>query len=148
MSLRNILIVEDDPTHLHLWKRLMANRKPEEIFMAESSEEAEKIIAAQKIDFLISDIMLPKMNGYELAKRARLKNGKIQILLTTAYGADLSRFDIGKLKCHLLHKPYHNIDEVMRLVDRILNGKNPAVGADEESFTDNMDHPEVTEWSL
>lgn len=150
MNLKKILIVEDDLSHLHLWRRIWKELgfDPCQCFMTDSSMEGSKILGREPIDFLISDIMLPKINGYELAKQARLANRECEILLTTAYGADLSRFPIGELKCHLLHKPYHSIDAVMRLVDHILRGKNPSEGAEETSFHDNLDHPEVTEWTL
>lgn len=150
MNLKKILIVEDDPSHLHLWRRILKELgfDPNKCLITDSSSEGAKILGREPIDFLISDIMLPKFNGYELAKRARSGNRDCEILLTTAYGADLSRFPIGELKCHLLHKPYHSIDGVMRLVDHILRGKNPSEGAKETSFHDNLDHPEVTEWTL
>lgn len=150
MNLKKILIVEDDPSHLHLWHRILKELgfDSNQYFMTDSSTEGVKILGREPIDFLISDIMLPKINGYELAKLARDAKRECEILLTTAYGADLSRFPIGELKCHLLHKPYHSIDAVMRLVAQILSGKNPSEGAEETSFHDNLDHPEVTEWTL
>lgn len=148
MSPKKILIVEDDPSHLALWKRILTELNLGQFQITDSALEAEKILKRERIDFLISDIMMPKMNGYDLAKKAREKNHQIEILLTTAYGANLSRFNIGALKCHLLHKPYRNINSVVRLVQHLLTGNNPSCEADENSFKDNCDHPEVTEWTL
>lgn len=113
-----------------------------------SPQQALKILKTNPIDLMISDILMSKMNGYELAKIARKKYPSIAILLTTGYQTDLSRFDLKGLQCHLLHKPYHDLSDVCILLERLITGKNVYQGMDEDSFSENEDHPEITEWTL
>lgn len=147
-SSKSILVVEDDPTYLKLWEKMLPDLGISRFWPTATSEEALKVLQKNKIDILISDVVMPGLNGYGLAKAAKKKNPKVEILLTTGYQTDLSRFDLKHLRCHLLHKPYHNLNDVCALLIRLIKGENPFSGADEDSFSDNVDYPEVTEWTL
>jgi len=147
-AIKSILVVEDDPTYLHLWQRLIKDAGVQKAWAVDSPEKAQKILQEKKVDLLMSDVMLPGTNGYELAKFAKKKNPLIQILLTTGYGTDLSRFNLGELKCHLLHKPYHNLNDVCRLLKHLVKGEDVFQDMDEDSFSENEDQPTITEWTL
>ncbi len=146
--IKNVLIVEDDPTYLRLWKRIINDLGIKNSWSAQSSEKAKSILEKDRPDLLISDVILPGISGYDLAKLARKKYPKLEILLTTGYQTDLSRFNLEGLKCHLLHKPYHNLKDVCLLLKKLLNRENVFTGMDEDSFSDNEDFPEITEWTL
>lgn len=145
---KNVLVVEDDPTYLHLWKRIAKDLGVRNFFGVAKPEKATQLLAKQPIDLLVSDIVMPTINGYDLAKAARKKYPKIEILLTTGYSTDLSRFDLAGLKCHLLHKPYHNLENIYRFFSRLLNDEDVFAGMEEDSFSNNEDCPEITEWTL
>lgn len=146
---KNILICEDDPTYLRLWERIIKDHYPcRQFWPLSDPDEAIKILHQHKVDLLISDVVMDKMNGYALAKLARKKNPKIEILLTTGYQTDLSRFNLGELRCHLLHKPYHDLTNVCLLIQHILNGENVFAGMKKDSFSKNIDCPTITEWTL
>lgn len=146
--MKRILIVEDDPTYLHLWKRLLKELGAKECHFVTSPKKAQEVLLKRRIDMLISDILLPDMTGYALAKLAKQSNPELTILLTTGYQTDLSRFDLMGLKCHLLHKPYHDLGGVCLLLKRLMTGENVFQDMDEDSFSENIDHPEITEWTL
>lgn len=77
-----ILVVEDDKnTRLLTEARL---RKYYNIVSAENGEEALDIIYSKKIDFIISDIMMPKMDGFELLHTLKEDKIDIPILFLTA----------------------------------------------------------------
>lgn len=146
---KNILIVEDDPTYLKLWEKVLKeNLRVKKLWPLSSPLEGKKILENNRVDLLISDVVMKEMNGYELAKQAREKNPKIEILMTTGYQTDLSRFNLGQLRCHLLHKPYHNLNDVCTLLNHLILGENVFEGMDEDSFSDNIDCPSITEWTL
>lgn len=78
-----ILVVEDDKN----LRKLMITclRKNEYMpFEATNGEEALDILDKNYIDLIISDIMMPKMDGYELTKTLREAHYDIPILLVTA----------------------------------------------------------------
>lgn len=62
----NLLVVEDNVELLMLMKQLL---KPYyKIYVASNGVEALKIIHEKELDLIISDVMMPEMNGYELTK--------------------------------------------------------------------------------
>lgn len=79
----SILVVEDDIT---LNKMICAKLKQEQYktFTAFDGEEAIKVMECEHIDLIISDVMMPTMNGYELTKELRNANYNMPILMVTA----------------------------------------------------------------
>ena len=78
-----ILVVEDDKN----LKKLMVTclkKNDYETFEASNGDEALDILEKNYIDLVITDIMMPKMNGYELIKTLRQSKYNIPILLVTA----------------------------------------------------------------
>ena len=67
-----ILLVDDEEMILRGLKRaLFANKWS--IFLATSGQEALKILESQAIDIIISDILMPKMNGVQLLEKVSEK---------------------------------------------------------------------------
>ena len=81
----HILIVDDDVDALKL-VGLMLEPKGYEIQAAKSGEQALHRISKMTPDLIILDVMMPEMDGYELAKRLRDQPGtrEIPILFFTA----------------------------------------------------------------
>lgn len=79
----SILVVEDDEI---LNKMICAKLKQEQykVLTAFDGEEAVKIMENEHIDLIISDIMMPNMDGYELTKELRSVNYNMPILMVTA----------------------------------------------------------------
>ena len=118
------------------------------VAVASRSDEALGLLNARPVDLLICDVTITPKNGYELAQQARALNPKMQVLLTTGYQTDLSRFDLKSPSFHLLHKPYHDLELVRKLVEQLLSNQNPQKAFDEDSFSENEDYPDITEWTL
>lgn len=79
----NILVVEDSVNI----RKLMAARLEQEgyvVFQGENGEEALEILDNQHLDLIVSDIMMPNMDGYELTKALREADFNIPILMVTA----------------------------------------------------------------
>lgn len=79
----SILVVEDDET---LNKMICAKLKQEqfEVHTAFDGEQALEIMDQVHVDILICDIMMPKMDGYELTDAIRQANYTLPILMVTA----------------------------------------------------------------
>jgi signal transduction histidine kinase len=80
-----ILIVDDEPKNRKLLEVMLA---PEGfVFLtAESGEEALAIVAVQSPDLILLDVMMPDMDGYEVAARIKANIGSksIPIIMLTA----------------------------------------------------------------
>ena len=84
---KRILLVEDE------WKlrRIAADflkRENFNVIEAEDGEEALNFIISQKFDLIILDLMLPKINGWELLKEVRSKDSTIPVIMLTARGSE------------------------------------------------------------
>ena len=87
-----ILIVEDDNELRQLFRRVL-EKNGYETFEADNGQEALDVLDAQFIDLIVSDIMMPVMDGYELVRSLREAGISIPVLMITAKDA----FDDGSL---------------------------------------------------
>ena len=79
----NILLVEDEKNLRKVMKTFLLKNNYH-VLEAENGEKALEQIENNQIDLIISDIMMPNMDGYELAKELREANYTIPILMVTA----------------------------------------------------------------
>jgi len=85
-----ILVVEDDPAIL---RGLADNLTFEsyEVLTAGDGEAAYRLLREKKPDLLILDLMLPRMSGYELCRKARSEGITTPIMMLTARGEEADR---------------------------------------------------------
>lgn len=115
-----ILIVEDDPDiNAYLQKELKPNFR---ILTAENGLVAVDILAKENVSLVISDVMMPEMNGYELCKRIKsdIIFSHIPVILLTALSDDKQRmYGIASGADEFIQKPF-NIEEVKLRIVRLL----------------------------
>ena len=79
----NILIVEDDEKLNQLFCTVLS-KNGFNTYKAFNGIDAFNVLDDNHIDLIISDIMMPNMNGYEFAQSIRETNEEIPILMITA----------------------------------------------------------------
>ena len=87
MAGETILIIEDDPTML----RGLKDNFEFEGYCVAVAEDGEKGLAAAmsvKPDLIVLDIMLPKVNGYEICRLVRKEGLDVPIIMLTAKGQE------------------------------------------------------------
>lgn len=84
-----ILIVDDEPNIVVSLEFLM-KREGFETAVAEDGEAALEAIAARPPDLVILDVMLPKLNGFDVCRRVRAEPRwrGMKILMVTARGRE------------------------------------------------------------
>lgn len=82
MSKKHLLYVEDDATIAFLTKDFLENQY--EVTHCSDGEEAMECFSHHAFDLCILDIMLPKKDGFEVAKFIRQKNQEIPIIFLSA----------------------------------------------------------------
>ncbi len=85
--METILIIEDDTTMLRALKDNF-EFKGYGVLTAEDGEEGLNIALNKKPDLILLDIMLPKINGYEICRLIRQENLNMPILMLTAKGEE------------------------------------------------------------
>ena len=82
-SMFHILVVDDDNSTRRLFKAVL-EAENYSVFTAKNGEEALKVMEKEYIDLVILDIMMPKMDGYELTTLLRETNNNLPILMVSA----------------------------------------------------------------
>ena len=85
--METILIVEDDPTMLRGLKDNF-EFKDYRVLTAADGEDGLNAALNEKPDLIILDIMLPKINGYEVCRLIRKENLDMPIIMLTAKGEE------------------------------------------------------------
>ena len=79
----NILVVEDDMKLAGIYEAILKMNKYNP-FLAANGQEALDILDKEYIDLIITDIMMPEMDGYELTRTLREHGYHLPILMITA----------------------------------------------------------------
>jgi DNA-binding response OmpR family regulator len=87
MSPSNILIIEDDPAILRVVKDNFVTRGYR-VKTARNGEEGLDAALNGRPDLVILDIMLPKINGFEICRAVRAEKLEMPILMLTAKGQE------------------------------------------------------------
>lgn len=97
MDKRKILVVDDESRMRKLVRDFLV-KQDFEVVEAEDGEDAlDKFYGQKDIALIILDVMMPKINGWEVCKEIR-ENSKVPIIMLTAKGEEsdeLMGFDIG-----------------------------------------------------
>ena len=111
----NILIVDDEPSLLNLSADILT-QQGYHTFTANNAIQALKILEHEKIDLLLSDIIMPEIDGYELAAIVQEKYPQIKIQLASGFSDDRHiKISDQSLYKNLLHKPYHSKKLLQRI---------------------------------
>lgn len=114
-----ILIVEDEPG-IRMGLSYTLAPLHAEIFQAENGVEALKVLAADDVDLVITDLAMPEMNGLELLRRLRMGPKKYPALVMTAHLDQIMIKQINQLGAlGLIDKPWSD-EEMLEVVKNIL----------------------------
>lgn len=91
MSSNSILVVEDNEELLQLMTRLLS--RDYNVFAAENGKEGIAVLENEDIDLIVSDLMMPEMDGIEFCKyvKGNLEISHIPIILLTAKNKEEDR---------------------------------------------------------
>lgn len=119
----SVLIVEDEAQVLKQM-RIAVEDFIDNIFVASNGEEAIEILSKNKINVLITDILMPKMGGLELIRHIRENNTQIDsVIVTSAYSDTNYMLDAIKLRVDgYLLKPI-NTKEMLELIQKTISAK-------------------------
>jgi len=81
----SLLVVDDDRSNLESLKKIFS-KEGFRVLSALSGKEALDLIRQHVVDVLLTDLVMPSMNGVELLKAALGRKPDLQVVLMTAYG--------------------------------------------------------------
>ncbi|MGO2083835.1 response regulator transcription factor [Vagococcus sp.] len=121
--MNTILIVEDDLNLQQLYQSIL-QQENYTVFVAENGLNALKILEIQTIDLIITDIMMPELDGFEFTHYLRQQHNELPILMITAKTAFLDKkkgFKVG-VDDYMI-KPINNEEMILR-VEALLRRAN------------------------
>ena len=87
---RHILVVEDDPS-ITLGLQMNLEAEGYEVSIAIDGEDGLSRAVSANVDLVILDVMLPKMNGFEVVKAIRSQNNHVPVVMLSARGAEMDK---------------------------------------------------------
>lgn len=97
MTVRTILVVDDEP-FICRSLTFVLRKENYRVLEARNGEEALAVIREQRPDLVFLDVMMPKINGFEVTEQVRAdpELAGVKIILLTAKGQESDR-EVGKL---------------------------------------------------
>lgn len=86
---KRILIVEDDES-ISLGLRMNLEAEGYDVQVAVDGEDG-LALASAGVDLVILDVMLPKVNGFEVVRRLRGKQSTVPVIMLSARGAEMDK---------------------------------------------------------
>ncbi len=103
----NVLLVEDEDA-VRVFAARALKSKGYKVFEARTGEQALEMLKEQaSVDIMVTDMMMPGMDGGTLARMVRAERPEIKILLISGYSEEVARGDIvDTTNFHFLPKPF------------------------------------------
>ncbi|MFC2447518.1 MAG: response regulator [Candidatus Nanoperiomorbus sp.] len=122
-----ILLVEDDKSLREIYSvRLLAEGYT--LISSGDGEEALAVAIGEKPDLIVSDVMMPKISGFEMLDLLRSNDStkNIPIIMLTALSSEKQRERGNRLGAdRYLIKSQVGIEDIVRTVHEVLNDGNP-----------------------
>ena len=122
-----ILVAEDDDS-MRSFLAGALRRAGHAVKTASDGFEALSCLARHKYDVLLADVVMPGMDGVELARRASRDQPQIKVMFITGFAAVALRGRSGMPgDPKILSKPFH-LKDLVAQIDQLL-GARPLAGA-------------------
>lgn len=118
-----VLIVEDNEELLELMQRLLS--KKYKVYTAKNGKQALNIIYREALDIVVSDVMMPVMDGMELTREIKKSKdfGQLPVILLTAKIQEEDRYMVYETGAdEYITKPFR-LDELQLRVDNIISNR-------------------------
>jgi two-component system cell cycle response regulator CpdR len=120
LAMRRIILAEDDESMRGFLERALT-RAGYDVVSFNNGVEALERLKEEPFTLLLTDIVMPRMDGIELARRASELDPDLKIMFITGFAAvTLSTSSEAPNDARVLSKPFHLkdlVDEVERLLE-------------------------------
>ncbi|MBN2071038.1 MAG: response regulator [Candidatus Krumholzibacteriota bacterium] len=117
-----LLVVEDDPAVLQFLQRILTRQGYKVLTAIDADSAFERSRSYEKaIDIVITDIVLPGMNGIDLVKKLKKTRQTVRELFISGYFQEEEEGDTLLVPgVNLLQKPFESAD-LIRIIDQLLS---------------------------
>jgi hypothetical protein len=130
MRLQQILVVDDEDMVRHFAARILT-AEGYRVVQAADGADALDVLNARPVDLVLTDVVMPRLNGIQLLEHLSVAHPGLPILLMSGYGTT-ELMDRGvSVPCGLLAKPFppdRLIEEVRRCLGQQPTGQVAPAG--------------------
>ena len=131
-----VLVVDDDAAIRNSLEKIL-KRDGYVVQTAASGESALEVICQQPVNLILADLRMPKMNGLQLLKAAKMLSPKIEVILMTAFGeVDTAVEAMQEGAYHFIQKPLKR-HEILLTIARALEKQTLVIEV--QSFREQME---------
>ncbi len=114
-----LLLVEDDPEILNLL-RDMLRLKGHRVVAMSDGEKALELIDSSHFDLVLTDLGMPVISGWEVAKHAKAKNPNMPVVMITGWGAQYEDIDLASRGVDLMLAKPLSWDKLLSSIEKLL----------------------------
>ena len=119
LPVKRILLAEDDEAMRGFLERALAKAGYEVVAFG-NGRDAHERLQEEPFTLLLTDIVMPQMDGIELARRASELDPELKIMFITGFAAvTLNTNSRPPKDARVLSKPFH-LKDLVREIDRLL----------------------------
>lgn len=118
MTSLQVLIAEDDESLRSILAEMLAKRGITVMQAADGVQASQMLKDNIRISLLLSDVKMPRMDGYALVEEALMRNSELKVLMMTGYPGDLPPPAVLKAReIRTLAKPF----DLDRMCDQVVD---------------------------
>lgn len=128
-----VMVVEDDASLREIYS-IRITAEGYEVVSASDGEEALAVAVREKPDLILSDVMMPKISGFDMLDilRSTPETANIKVVMMTALSSDDQRHRGEQLGCdRYLVKSQVGIEDVVNTIHEVLGDQTAAAPAPE-----------------
>lgn len=118
-----ILVVEDEPLVRSLARGILERQGYHVLACASGAEALAALseLGERRLDLLLTDLVMPGMNGHELAEAVLAQRSRVRVLFTSGYSEDAAfERSVAAERAQFLAKPY-SVHDLSRRVRELLD---------------------------
>lgn len=124
MQKQNILIVDDHEPSLEAMSEILS-RQGYEVRSTSSGKEALKIMQSGPFDVILTDLVMPDVDGMEILEVATKMDSQPRVIMITAYGSVDKAVEAMRAGAeNFIEKPIKNIDELREKVSKAIENQS------------------------
>jgi len=119
-----ILLVDDEPKVAETWQGVLQSLGYKVLLASDGREGLALFTAHQhEIDLVLSDIVMPEMNGMEMAKQILATGHDVPVIFATGYDKELIASEVQLENAIVLSKPF-SIHELSQTIYKLINRRS------------------------
>ena len=121
--IRILLAEDDEPLRCHLARCL--EKAGYDVVAVDRGTRAVPLLESRQFDLLVTDIVMPEMDGIELAQRCAEASPGTRVMFITGFAAVSLKAAHEAPQARILSKPFH-LNELVREVERAFADPEPS----------------------